>query len=134
MTRLVVDFSGPVDAGLADRLATYSLTVAGRHGSFTARNARKIPLVSAVYSVSTDSVTLVPAGVFLLIKSVQLRVHGLLPGGDAVATLSDEGVVIEARRQPGSLPRLSVPAVDHLMSAGSREGTLHPLAAPARGG
>ena len=119
MTELVVDFSGPVNAGLAESLATYSLTIAGRRGSFTARNARKIPLVSAVYSVSTDSVTLVPAGVFLLIKSVQLRVHGLLPGGDAVAILSRQGVTIEARRQPGTLPRRSVAAVDHRLSLGN---------------
>jgi uncharacterized repeat protein (TIGR03803 family) len=134
VTQIVVDFSGPVDAGLADSLATYSLTVAGRHGSFTARNARKIPLASAVYSDSTHSVTLVPVKPFGLARPVQLRVHGLLPGGDAVAILSDEGVIIEARRQPGGLPRLSVLAVDHLMSAGSREGTLHPLVAPAPGG
>ena len=96
MTELIVDFSGPVNAGLADSLATYSLTIAGRRGSFTARNARRIPLVSAVYSVSTDSVTLVPAGVFLLFKPVQLRVHGLLPGGDAVAILDRHGVRIVA--------------------------------------
>jgi uncharacterized repeat protein (TIGR03803 family) len=133
VTRLVVDFSGPVDAGLADRLATYSLTVAGRHGSFTARNARKIALASAVYRNSTDSVTLVPERPFGLNRPVELGVHGLLPGGDAVAILSRQGVHIEARRQPGTLPRLSVAAVDHLMSAGSREGTLHRPFAPALG-
>jgi hypothetical protein len=134
VTRIIVDFSGPVDAGLADRLDTYTLTVADRHGSFAGRHARKIALASAVYSDSTHSVTLVPAKPFGLTRPVQLRVHGLLPGGDAVAILNDEGVVIEARRQPGRMPRLSVPAVDHLMSAGSREGTLHPLVAPALGG
>jgi uncharacterized repeat protein (TIGR03803 family) len=92
VTQIIVDFSGPVNAGLADSLATYSLTVAGKHGSFTARNARTIALASAVYSDSTTSVTLVPEKPFGLTKPVQLRVHGLLPGGDAVVILSRQGV------------------------------------------
>jgi uncharacterized repeat protein (TIGR03803 family) len=126
VTQLIVDFSGPVDAGLANSVATYSLTVVGRH-------ARTIAIASAVYSPSTDSVTLVPLRPFGLNKPVELRVHGLLPGGDAVAILSRQGVTIEARRQPGTLPRLSVAAVDHLMSAGSLEGTLHRPVTPALG-
>jgi hypothetical protein len=97
-----------VDAGLADSLDTYTLTVAGRHGSFAGRHSRRITLASAVYSNSTDSVTLVPERPFGLNRPVELRVHGLLPGGDAVAILSRQGVHIEARRQPGTLPRLSV--------------------------
>src|SRR5262249_4655388 len=88
VTQIIIDFSGPVNAGLANSLATYSLTIAGRRGSFTARNARTIALASAVSSDSTDSVTLVPGKPFGLTKAVQLRVHGLLPGGDAVAILS----------------------------------------------
>jgi uncharacterized repeat protein (TIGR03803 family) len=108
VTQIIVDFSGPVDAGLADSLDTYTLTVAGRHGSFAGRHSRRITLASAVYSNSTDSVTLVPARPFSLNRPVELRVHGLLPGGDAVAILSRQGVHIEARRQPGTLPRLRV--------------------------
>jgi len=133
VTRIIVDFSGPVNADLADSLATYSLTIAGKHGSFTAKNARTIALASALYSDSTDSVTLAPKKPFGLTKPVQLRVHGLLPGGDAVAILSRQGVTIEARRQPGTLPRRSVAAVDQLMSAGSLEETLHRPVTPALG-
>jgi hypothetical protein len=131
VTRIIVDFSGPVNAGLADSLATYSLTIAGKHGSFTAKHARTIALASAVYSDSTDSVTLAPKKPFGLTKPVQLRVHGLLPEGDAVAILSKSGVRIAARRQPGAWPRQSVAAVDHLMSAGSRERLLHSLVTAA---
>jgi hypothetical protein len=123
VTRLIVDFSGAV-GDLAGGL-TYSLTVAGRH-------ARTIALESPMYSPSTDSVTLVPHRPFGLKRPVELRVHGL-PGGDALAILSRQGVHIEARRQPGALPRLSVAAADHLMSAGSREGTLHRPVTPASG-
>jgi hypothetical protein len=131
--QITIGFSGPVNAGLADSLATYRLTIAGKHGSFTAKNARTIALAAAVYRASTHSVTLAPRKPFGLTKPVQLRVHGLLPGGDAVAILSKPGVRIEARRQPGTLPRLSVPAVDHLMSTGSRERLLHSLVTAALG-
>jgi hypothetical protein len=121
VAQIILDFIGPVNAGLAGSLAPYSLTVAGRHGSFTARNARTIALASAVYSASTESVTLVPKKPFGLNKPVQLRIHGLLPD-DFVAVLSKQGVhTTEARRQPGTLARLSVAAVDHLLSAGSLE-------------
>jgi uncharacterized repeat protein (TIGR03803 family) len=123
VTQLIVDFSGPVGA-LAGSL-TYRLTVNGKH-------ARTIALESPKYSPSTDSVTLVPQRPFGLNRQVELRVHGL-PGGDAVAILSRQGVYIEARRQPANLPRLSVAAVDHLKSAGSREGTLHRPVTPALG-
>jgi uncharacterized repeat protein (TIGR03803 family) len=134
VTQIILDFIGPVDAGLATRLDPYTLTVADRHGSFTGGHARRIVLASAVYSASTDSVTLVPKKPFGLTRPVQLRVHGILTGDDAVAILSKQGVHAAARRQPGTSPRLSVAAVDHLMSAGSREGTLHPLVAQALGG
>jgi RHS repeat-associated protein len=151
--QVIVDFSGPVNSGQADTLATYRLTIAGKHGSFTAKEARTIVLASAVYNGSTDSVTLVPKKSFGLTRPVQLRVSGQppkglsdkfgrlidgnhdgQPGGDAVAVLSKPGVRIEARRQPGTLPRLSVPAVDHLLSTGSRERLLHSLVTAALGG
>jgi hypothetical protein len=88
VTQIILDFIGPVDAGLANRLDPYTLTVADRHGSFTGRHARRILLASAVYSVSTNSVTLVPKKPFGLAKPVQLRVHGLVTGDDAVVILS----------------------------------------------
>jgi RHS repeat-associated protein len=152
VTQIIVDFSGPVDAGLAESLATYRLTIAGKHRSFTAKNARTVALKSAVYSDITDSVTLVPRKPFRLTKPVQLRVAGGPPtgladklgqlidgnhdgqaGGDAVAVLSKQGVSLAVRRRPETSPSRSVLAVDHLLSAGSREGRLHPLVAPALG-
>jgi hypothetical protein len=133
VTRIIVALSGAVNAGLADSLATYRLTIAGKHGSFTAKNAKVIALKSAVYNNLTDSVALVSRKPFALAKPVQLRVHGLLLGGDAVAVLSKQGVRIEARQQPGAMLGLAVPAMDHLMSAGSRERLLHSLVAAALG-
>jgi hypothetical protein len=117
--QITIGFSGPVNAGEADTLATYRLTNAGKHGSFTARNARSIPVKSAVYNEVTDSVVLVPRKPFGLTKPVQLRVHGLLPGGDAVAVLSKSNVRIAARTGQGALPGSVLKAVDHRMSGGS---------------
>jgi RHS repeat-associated protein len=133
VNQIIVDFSGPVNAGRADTLATYRLTIASKHGSFTAKNARTIALASALYSDSTDSVTLTPRKPFGLTKPVQLRVQGLLPGGDAVAILSKPGVSIVARSRSAALPSPAVRAVDHLLSAGSRDGSLHPLVTAALG-
>ena len=48
MTRIVVDFSGGVNGFNAESVATYALTVAGKKGSFAARNARHLRLRSAV--------------------------------------------------------------------------------------
>jgi hypothetical protein len=127
VTQIILDFIGPLNVGLSETLAPYTLTVAGRHGSFTARNARTIALASAVYSGSIDSVTLVPKKPFGLNKPVQLRIHGLLPE-DAVAILSKQGV----HPLPGTSARLSVAAVDHLLSAGSLEETLRPRVTRAR--
>jgi hypothetical protein len=116
-----------VNAGEADTLATYRLTTAGKRGSFTARNARSIPVKSAVYNDVTDSVALVPRKPFGLTKPVQLRIHGLLPGGDAVAVLSKSSVRIAARTGQGALPGAALQSVDDRKSGGSREETLHQL-------
>jgi hypothetical protein len=95
-----------------------------------------------VYNGSTDSVVLIPRKPSGLTRPVQLRVAGLplsgltdalgrwiegnhdgQPGGDAVAVVTQPGVRIAARGRPGALPSLSVPAVDHLLSAGSPRPT-----------
>jgi hypothetical protein len=152
VTQIIIDFSGPVNAGQADALATYHLTTAGKHGSFTAKNARTIALASALYSDSTDSVRLVPKKPFGLTKPVQLRVNGeppsgltdkfgrLIdgnhdgqPGGDAVAVLSKSSVRIQARWRPGALTSAAVPAVDHRPAAGSRDRRLDSLVTSALG-
>jgi hypothetical protein len=115
VTEIIVTFSGTVNAGEADSLTTYRLVAAGKHGSFTARNANVIKLKSAVYNAASHSVTLTPMRPFKLAKPVQLQVIGVppsglqdssgrfidgnhvgQPGGDAVAVLSRAGTVVNA--------------------------------------
>jgi hypothetical protein len=115
VTEIIVTFSGGVNAGEADRTTTYCLVIAGKHGSFTAKNAKVIKLKSAVYNAATHTVTLTPAKAFSLAKPVQVLVHGVppsglqdssgrfidgkrdgQPGSDAVAVLSRGGTVINA--------------------------------------
>jgi hypothetical protein len=130
VTQITVAFSGPVQAAGADVLANYHLTIAGRHGSFTGRGTKPIALGSAVYSGSTDSVTLRPRKAFALSKPVQIRVNRLAPseladdlgrlidgnhdgqaGGDAVAILSPAGARLAARVARGAAHRPVGPAV-----------------------
>jgi hypothetical protein len=145
--QITIDFSGPVNAGQADSLAIYHLTVAGKRRSFTGKGTKSVTLNRAVYSESTASVTLRPKKPFLLSKLVQLRVSGLTDalgrfidgnhngqaGGDAVAILSKRGVSIVVSPQRGPLLRLSVRAVDHLMSSESSSGALGRTALSAAG-
>ena len=81
VTEILVTFGGPVDATEADEIAIYHLAKPGKRGSFTAKNAGRINLVSAVYNAATDTVTLTPKKPFSLSKSVQLTVKGTTPGG-----------------------------------------------------
>jgi hypothetical protein len=112
VTRIIVVFSGDLNAGKATSLATYRLAAAGKKGSFTAKNSQVIKLKSAVYNPANDSVTLTVKKAFALRKPVQLLVHGGLlrdrwgrlidgnhdgqPGGNAVAVLRRSGVTISA--------------------------------------
>src|SRR5262249_10629479 len=57
------------------------LTLAGKHGSFTAKNAKAIGLRSANYDSATNQVSLVPTKPFALKKPVQLQVLGTSPSG-----------------------------------------------------
>jgi RHS repeat-associated protein len=153
VTQVLARFSGPADAGRADATAAYRLTIAGKHGSFTARNARAIALASAAYSGATDSVALAPKKPFNLGKPVQLRVSGELPsgltdalgrlidgdrdgrpGGDAVAILSKTGASVADLRRRGTSPVAVIRAVDRLLTAVSRGGTHHSLITTARRG
>jgi hypothetical protein len=146
VTQVLVHFSGPVDAGRADATVAYRLTIAGKHGSFTARSVRAIALASAAYSGATDSVGLAPKKPFNLGKPVQLRVSGeppsgltdalgrLIdgdrdgrPGGDAVAILSKMGASVAALRRPGTPTSPVVRAVDYLLAVGRRGGVTHTL-------
>jgi hypothetical protein len=81
VTQILVAFSGPVDATAAQNPGIYRLATAGKKGSFTAKNAKAIPLKSAVYSTASDSVTLTLKKPFKLSKTIQLQVNGLSPSG-----------------------------------------------------
>jgi hypothetical protein len=107
VTEVLVTYSGAVNAVEADDPALYRLAMAGKKGSFTARNAQVIKLKSAVYDGTDNTVALIPRKPFALTKPVQLRVNGLPPsglqdstgrflGGGAVAILSRGGVAIDA--------------------------------------
>lgn len=113
VTRIILSFSGAVNAPEADNVATYRLVRAGRKKSFTARNAEVIKLRSAVYNAADNTVTLTPRKPLFLSKPIELVVDGVppsgleddfgrliagdsngQPGGNAVAVLSRNGVAI----------------------------------------
>jgi hypothetical protein len=110
VTQILVMFSGPVDPVEVQNAGLYHLVVAGKKGSFTAKNAKVIKLRSVAFNSSIDTVTLTPRKPFKLSKPVQLQVNGLAPsglqdsngrpidgdhdgqsGGDAVAVLRNGG-------------------------------------------
>jgi cyclophilin family peptidyl-prolyl cis-trans isomerase len=76
VTAIQVTFSGPVNSTQVDAPSTYSLTAAGRGGSFTAKNARVIKTSSIVYSSSDDTVTLTLKKPLRLTRALQLVVEG----------------------------------------------------------
>jgi plastocyanin len=115
VTQVTIDFSGAVNAVQADSVGTYRLAMAGKKGSFTAKNSKVITLNSAVYNASNNELTLTPRKPFALKKPVQVQVNGLPPsgledsdgrlidgnhdgvaGGNAVAVLRSKGVTLSA--------------------------------------
>ena len=136
MTEVIVTFSGAVNATEADNPAIYRLTLPGKKGSYTARNAKTIKLKSASYNSAQDTVTLIPGKRFALTKPVELVVIGQAPSGlqdslgrfinggqSAIAQLSRHGATItDARREIAEVrthrPRafsLAPAAVDKLL-------------------
>ena len=126
VARITVDMSGSFGAAAADSLAAYHLTIAGKRGSFTAKNAKQIKLKSAVCNASTNSIALTPKKPFALTTPVQLRISGLgstgltdslghlidgnhdgQPGGDAIAILSKKGAITAVAVPAGPLARLA---------------------------
>jgi hypothetical protein len=81
VTGIVVDLSGPVNAGQADNVANYVLATATAKGSFTGGNSNAIRLGSAVFNPSNDTVTLTPRKAFALSKPVQLTINGSSSSG-----------------------------------------------------
>ncbi len=107
VTQVLITFSGAINASEAHLLRFYRLTVAGKDGSFTARNARAVRLQSAVYDAPNKSVTLTSSEPFSLAKPLQLIIFGKPPSGlkddlgrfidggtNVVAILSRSGVTI----------------------------------------
>jgi hypothetical protein len=111
VTGITVNLSGAVNSAEADSLATYRLALPGKKGSFTAKNAKLVPLRSAAYDASQLTITLTPRKAFAQSKPVELLIHGQPPsglqdasgqfidgigdglaGGDAVFLLSPAGV------------------------------------------
>jgi RHS repeat-associated protein len=136
LTQILVTFSGPVDAAEAQGLGIYSVVIAGKTGSFTARNAKAVALKSAVFSAAHETVTLALRKPFKPSKPVQLRVNGLSPsgledsvgrlidgnhdgqpGGDAVAVLRNGGAKISAMayRGTGTAPAFEPSLIDALL-------------------
>jgi len=115
VTEILVTFSGAVNASEAQQTGIYRLVTPGKNGSFTAKNAGRIKLRSAVYNAASDTVTLTPKKAFSLSKPVELTINGNppsglqdtfgrlidgdhngTPGGNAAAVLRRSGVVISA--------------------------------------
>ena len=112
---VVLGFSGGLNGSEAGSAGEYELIVAGKHGSFTAKNAKVLKLKSAVYNGTTHTVSLTPKKGFVLKKPVELIVNGESPsgledssgrlidgnadgqaGGNAVAVLTRRGARISA--------------------------------------
>jgi hypothetical protein len=100
VTEIILAFSGGLNAAEAASISEYSLVEAGSKSSFTAKNAKKIKLVSAAYNSANNTVTLTPKKKFALSKKAQLVVNGAPPSGleDSLGRLIDGN----GSGQPGS--------------------------------
>jgi hypothetical protein len=93
ITEILIGFSGALNAAEAQELSNYRLVRSGRHGSFTAKNARVLKLKSAMYDAAGDLVTLIPRKRLLVRKTYQLVVEGQPPSGlqDSLGRYIDGG-------------------------------------------
>ena len=115
VSEMLISFSGAINTSEGRRLKTYALAMAGKGGSFAAKNAKQVKLRSAVYDAATNQVLLRPAAPFALTKAARLVVYGTGPdalsdsegrlidgnddggaGGNAMAVLTSSGATIEA--------------------------------------
>ena len=129
---VVLGFSGGLNGSEATSIGEYELLVAGKHGSFTAKNAKVLKLKSAVYNGTTHTVSLTPKKGLVLKKPVELIVNGEGPsgledssgrlidgnddgqaGGNAVAVLTRQGARISALTA-------RMAAVDAILAQGER--------------
>ena len=117
VTSIVLTFSGGLESSLAQSKALYRLVIAGKRGSFTAKNAKTVKVRNVQYNaaLSPDTVTIVPTTPFALSKQVEFIIYGLppsgledgegrfidgnkdgQPGGNAIAILSKAGATIKS--------------------------------------
>ncbi len=133
VTEVIITFSGAVNSAEADKTGVYRLATAGKHGSFTAKNAGIIKLKKAAFSAASDTVTLTPKKAFALTKAVQLVVNGTPPSGlqdtlgryldggvSAVAILTKRKVTIDAVAENPASARIALKrsAVDVVLERG----------------
>ncbi len=98
-TDLVISFSGGLNPALASNAGEYELVVAGKHKSFTAKNAKKLSFSSAVYSAANSTVALTPSK-----KNLPKKLMELVVNGEPVSGLEDtSGRLIDGNNdgQPG---------------------------------
>jgi hypothetical protein len=139
ITEILVGFSGALNAAEAQQLSNYRLVRSGKHGSFTARNAKVFKLRSAMYDAGSNLVTLIPQKRLLGNKPYQLQVNGMRPSGlqdslgryidggrkgtsgsNAVAVFSRRGATIDAMASGTTGGRAvgTAAVVDILLEAG----------------
>jgi hypothetical protein len=140
LTQILITFSDALDAHSAGQVSRYRLAMAGKKGSFTAKDAKLIPLRSAAYNAARNTVTLVLKHPLKLTKAVQLLIHGQpplglrdsrnrlidgdrdgQPGGDALAVLHQAGPKIVAL---AALGRASTPLVGSVVDLVLEQGAL----------
>ena len=95
---IVIGFSGGLNAAEASSIGEYQLIMAGKKNSFTAKNAKKLKLASAVYNAANNTVTLTTKKKLVLNKPMELVVHADGPSG-----LQDSNGRSD-RRQPDGQP------------------------------
>ena len=109
LTEVIITFSGAVNSAEAGNTGIYRLATAGKHGSYTAKNAVVIMLKKASYNAASDTVALTLRKALALKKPVQLVVNRTPPSGlqdtlgrflnggtSAVAILTKREVTIDA--------------------------------------
>jgi hypothetical protein len=82
-TQFTVAFSEGLEASTVQRPANYRIIAPGPDGRFGTRDDRPIPIKSAIYDATTNTVTLTPARRLDLHRRYELIVNGSTPSGVA---------------------------------------------------
>jgi hypothetical protein len=132
-TGIVLQFSGPLNAAQASSLSSYRV-LAGKVKKSRTTFSKTLPLSSAIYSSSANTVTLVTKSKLNLAQPEEVVVIGALlmdafgrpidgnndgePGGNFTATLSKKGTTITSARSSSRIALLRADAVDSLIESG----------------